>query len=96
MLILKILLLKVSNLGKAAKLVSSLIVQHHWIFSGQEVEEEASADAGPEENSKGPENITVKSADMLAASTHQAMNNSKSPHIKNEPSHTEQTVSFTE
>lgn len=32
---------KVTNLGKAAKLVSSLIVQHHWIFSGEEVEEEA-------------------------------------------------------
>lgn len=30
----------VSNLGKAAKLVASLIVQHDWIFSGQEVEEE--------------------------------------------------------
>lgn len=35
----------VSNLGKAAKLVSSLIVQHHWIFSGQETEEATEADA---------------------------------------------------
>lgn len=34
----------VSNLGKAAKLVSSLIVQHHWIFSGQETEETTEAD----------------------------------------------------
>lgn len=34
----------VSNLGKAAKLVASLIVQHNWIFSGQEVEEDAEND----------------------------------------------------
>jgi hypothetical protein len=31
----------VTNLGRAAKLVSSLIVQHHWIFSGEEVEDDA-------------------------------------------------------
>jgi len=43
----------VSNLGKAAKLVASLIVQHNWIFSGQEVEEEVDIEAAPGDENAG-------------------------------------------
>lgn len=47
----------VSNLGKAAKLVASLIVQHNWIFSGQEVEEDAENDL--QQDAKHEESTTL-------------------------------------
>lgn len=52
----------VSNLGKAAKLVASLIVQHNWIFSGQEAEEDAETDAATEKHAEVFEDVQEKQA----------------------------------
>lgn len=58
----------VSNLGKAAKLVSSLIVQHNWIFSGQEPEEEAEVEP-VDRNDKLPEDSKPTRDDDTNAGT---------------------------
>ncbi|KAK9899453.1 Rho GTPase activation protein [Cystobasidium minutum MCA 4210] len=57
-----------SNLGKAAKLVSSLIVQHNWIFSGQEPEEEAEVEP-VDRNDKLPEDSKPTRDDDTNAGT---------------------------